>query len=45
MFRDKQIIQDKTQTADNGMSLPAKRAWRPTTSRLAEHGNITLKEY
>jgi putative ABC transport system ATP-binding protein len=25
--------------------LPARRAWRPTTSRLAEHGNITLKEY
>ncbi|MEE8339505.1 MAG: hypothetical protein V3R56_05130 [Xanthomonadales bacterium] len=26
------------------MPLPARRALRPTTSRLAEHGNITLKE-
>ena len=26
-------------------SLRASRALRPSTSRLAEHGNITLKEY
>jgi hypothetical protein len=25
--------------------LPARRALRPTASRLAEHVNITLKEY
>ena len=80
MFRAKQMIQDKTQSADNGWSLlravtpywviclapfgragkrsfavlrllsrtgplPARRVLRPTTSRLAEHGNITLQEY
>ncbi len=80
MLIAKQMIQDKTQFAGNGlvlakgcnavvghqqcslrasreavdrgftplgkdMPLPARRALRPTTSRLAEHGNITLKEY
>jgi hypothetical protein len=27
------------------MPLPARHALRPTTSRLAEHVNSTLKEY
>jgi len=80
MFRVKQMIQDKTQTANNGLvlvkgcnavldhllsslrasreavvrgvtplgkdePLPVRRALRPTTSRLAEHGNSILKEY
>ncbi len=74
------MIQDKTQTADNGLvlvkgcnavldhllsshrasreavvrgvtplgkdqPLPARRVVRLTTSQLAEHGNIALKEY
>ena len=74
------MIQDKTQTANNGsvlvkgcnavlghllsslrasreavvrgvtplgkdQPLPARRALRPTTSRLAEHGNSILKGY
>jgi len=80
VFRAKQMIQDKAQSANNGtvlvkvcnavlvhllsslrasrevlvrgvtplakdQPLPARRALRPITSRLAEHGNITLKEY